>query len=137
MGLNRAFLGHTAFLAQLPPCMGPSFPNLFSALKLISEAASGSASKTKLWLTRAEKHRSQMHACPQGRLETTQPHPSLPAMPFPSILYCQHTTSIHLGPSQTGSCVTESAVKLEHRASEPSQAHIHSEMPHPYKTKRN
>lgn len=101
-GLNLAFRGRTAFLALLPPCTGPSFSNLFSALELISEVASGSASKTKLWLTLAEKHRSQMHACPQGRLETTQPHPSLPATPLLSILCCQHTTSIHLGPSQTG-----------------------------------
>lgn len=129
-GLNLAFLGRAAFLALLPPCMGPFFSNLFSALKLISEAASGSASKTKLWLTPAEKHRSQRHACPQGRLETTQPHPSLPAPPPPSILCCQHTTSIHLRPSQTGSWVTGSAARLEHQAFEPSQVHIHSEMPH-------
>lgn len=129
-GLNPVFLGRAAFLALLPPCMGPSFSNLFSAPKLISEAASGSASKTKLWLTPAEKHRSQRHAYPQGRLETTQPHPSLPAPPPPSILSCQHTTSIHLGPSQSGSWVTEL------QTSEPSQAHIHSEMPHLHKPRR-
>lgn len=72
-GLNQAFLGHVTFLALLPPCMEPSFPNLFSALKQISEAASGSAFKTKLWLSWAEKHRSQMHACPQGHPATAQP----------------------------------------------------------------
>lgn len=45
-GLNQAFLGHAVFLALLSPCMEPSFPNLFSALKLNSEAASGSGFKT-------------------------------------------------------------------------------------------
>lgn len=136
-GLNQAFLGHAAFLALLPPCMEPSFPNLFSALKLISEAASGSAFKTKLWLSRAERHRSQMHACPQGHPATAQPsffsaysassqHPLLSTHNF-------YSPGLITGSWGYG-------IRSEVRAAglrRPSQAPRHSEILHPYEENRS
>lgn len=77
-GHNQAFLGRATFLALLPPCREPSFPNLFSALKLSSEAASDSAFKTQFWLNGTEAHRSQMHTCPHGDPATVSPAMVLP-----------------------------------------------------------
>lgn len=135
-GLNQAFLGHAAFLTPLPPCTEPSFPNLFSALKLISEAASGSAFKTKLWLSRAERHRSQKHACPQGHPATAQPsffsahsvssqHPLLSTRNF-------YSPGLITGSWGYG-------IRSEVRATglrRPSQAPRHSEILHPYEENR-
>ena len=138
-GLHQAFLGRAASLVLLPPCMEPSFSNLFSALKLISEAASGSASKTK-WLSQAEKHRSQMHACAQGCPAVVQPW-SFPACLASSQhpLLSTHKFCLPAHPPSQCPGVMESAVQLGqgHRVSEPSLTHIHSEIPHPHKKKRS
>lgn len=98
-GPHRPCLGRAAFPALRPLRLGPSFPNLSSALKLISEAASGSSFKTKLRLSRAEKLRSQKRSSPRPpRNGAHSPSPSLP--PPPGILRCRHTASSCLGPSQ-------------------------------------
>lgn len=98
-GLHWPCLGRAAFPALRPLRLGPSFPNLSSALKLISEAASGSSFKTKLRLSRAEKLRSQKRSSPRPpRNGAHSPSPSLP--PPPGILRCRHTASSCLGPSQ-------------------------------------
>jgi hypothetical protein len=101
--LNQAFLGHVEFLALMPPCMEPSFPNLFSAPKLSSEAASGSAFKTKLWLQWAEKHRSQTHTCPQGHSATAWPW-FFPAHMASSQSPLLSTHNFHSPGPMTGSC---------------------------------
>lgn len=103
--LHQAFLGHATVLVLLPLRMEPSFPNLFSAPKLNSEAASGSAFKTKLWLSQGR--------CTEVKhilvLKVTQPQLSLgfclsTGIP-PRILCSQHINAIDLGLLQ-GSGVT-------------------------------
>lgn len=134
-GHDQAFLGRATFLALLPPCREPSFLNLFSALKLSSEAASDSAFKTQFWLNGTEAHRSQMHTCPQGHPATVRSFPAHTTSSQHPLLstHTFYSPGPITGSWGWGGCSEVRATGLQR----PSQAHIHSEIPHPDKENRN